>query len=45
MKLEFKCGCGLYNYDLDDWISHFKYGKSIWRAIKFFLLTEIELRR
>lgn len=24
MKLYFKCGCGLYNYNLNDWLCHFK---------------------
>jgi hypothetical protein len=25
MRIYFICGCGLINYNIEDWISHFKY--------------------
>lgn len=44
MRLYFKCKCGLYNYTLEDWLAHFKHGKSIWRALVLLLLTEIKFK-
>lgn len=46
MKIRFRCGCGLVNYDLADWLSHFKYdvnGK--WRAFELLMKTRIEIVR
>lgn len=40
--INFKCGCGVYNYSWQDWISHFKYGS--WRnGFKNLLKTRIEI--
>lgn len=40
---KFKCGCGQYNYNFQDWIAHWKYNKKRkFRAIYLFLITKIE---
>jgi hypothetical protein len=39
-----RCGCGQYNYTLGDWLSHFRYGSSFWRAVTHLLFTSIEWR-
>lgn len=48
--MKFKCGCGTYNYGLEDWLAHWKHGikyESRWmqrlHAIRLFLLTRVEL--
>lgn len=45
--LRFKCGCGEYNYNREDWLSHWKHGRHrkdwMWRALRHFLLTRIEI--
>jgi hypothetical protein len=42
----FKCGCGEYNYNWNDWISHFKYGScGFWRALRYLLLTKIQFKK
>lgn len=43
--IHFKCGCGVYNYNFQDWISHFKYGRGFLRATRHFLLTKIQLKK
>lgn len=44
MKIQFRCACCQVNYNLEDWISHWKYGlKGKKHAVKLFLLTKIEL--
>ena len=50
-KINFKCGCGSDNYNMEDWLSHWKYGTKRGekffdrhpklRAIKHFLNTRI----
>lgn len=40
--MKFICGCGLENYTAKDWIVHFKYGESFWRAVQLLLLTKIK---
>lgn len=42
VKLQFRCGCGGINYELNDWICHIKH-RGWLRAIRHFLLTRIEL--
>jgi len=37
---KFKCGCGIYNHNWNDWICHFKYnGFKV--GVKRFLQTRI----
>ena len=53
MRLRCKCPCGLENYNLEDWLSHWKYGVprphlflGRWpkvRAIHNLLMTRISL--
>ena len=43
MRLHFICGCKLENYTLEDWLAHWKHGRSKWRAIWLFLKTRIVL--
>ena len=54
MNIKMTCGCGLVNYNLDDWTSHWKYGvvqnngtflgnHPKIRAIWYFLNTKIEI--
>ena len=44
MKLYFKCGCGDYNYNWNDWFCHFKF-RGFKRGLKNLLLTKIQLRK
>lgn len=44
MRIRFRCGCGLVNYDVNSWTCHWKYGsKGKLHAVKLFLLTKVEL--
>jgi len=44
MKLQFRCGCGLVNYNLEDWLAHFKHGKKgTRRAMVLLMQTRIEI--
>lgn len=53
MKLHFICGCKLENYDLEDWLAHWKHGEvreqsflGKWpklRAVWLFLNTKIQI--
>jgi len=40
MKIKCKCGCGVHNHTLADWLCHFERG-NFFHAIRLFLLTEI----
>jgi len=42
MKIQFRCGCGLVNYTLEDWLCHFKY-RGFRRGIRHLLLTKVEV--
>lgn len=42
--LHFKCGCGVYNYNFQDWISHFKY-QGFKRGMRHLLLTKIQFKK
>lgn len=44
MRIYWKCGCGSYNYNWQDWISHFKY-RGFWSGVKFLLLTRPHIER
>ena len=44
MKLYFKCGCGGYNYNWNDWTCHFKYRGFI-RGMKHLLNTQISFKK
>ena len=53
MRLRYICGCGLENYSLEDWLSHWKHGiirphlflgeHPKLRAIYLFLVTRISV--
>lgn len=44
MKIYWKCGCGSYNYNREDWISHFKY-RGFWNGLKNLLKTRPHVQR
>jgi len=44
MRIRFVCGCGLENYNRNDWTCHWKHGlHGKWRAVVLFLKTKIQL--
>jgi hypothetical protein len=43
MEIKWRCGCGMHNYNWQDWISHFKYRG--WRSgLRNLLKTRPEFR-
>jgi len=45
---QFRCGCGLVNYNREDWLSHFKHnvcGNRFVRGLRNLALTRIEFKR
>jgi hypothetical protein len=44
IRIQVICGCGATNYELKDWIAHFKYN-SFWRAVYYLMLTKIIITR
>lgn len=44
MKIYFKCGCGNYNYNLSDWLCHFKY-KGLKSGLRNLFLTKIQFKK
>jgi len=43
MKIDFVCGCGVKNYNLEDWVCHFR-SRGFWRGIRNLMLTKVVLR-
>jgi len=44
MKIEFVCGCGMKNYNLNDWLCHFQHN-GFWCGMRNLLLTCIHISR
>lgn len=44
MTVNFRCGCGLVNYNRYDWFCHFK-ERGFWHGLKRLLGTRIEVER
>lgn len=45
MHIHFICGCGLENYNWEDWISHYKHGRGLWRSLVLLAKTKIVISR